>query len=134
MQQVTPERPLAASPGLSLPFNKFIYIPFDNAAFNVEGVLLTGRQQVAWLGQLMHEPQGFVLHADGKHKLHHGEWILMTLGTHYLRWEGANKKHSNLLTHSFVPLVYLFCKQHESDGSCLVLVCFDVVFVCIYVY
>ena len=94
-----------------------LYIPLDNLAFGVDGVLLTGRMQIYWLGQLMSMPRGFVLHADGKHKLHHGSWILMTLGTHMLRWD----PHHLTLSTTFVPLVYLMCKQHESDGACMML-------------
>ena len=52
-----------------------------------------------------------------RHKLHHGEWILMTIGTHHLRWDQKNLR----LSTSFVPLVYLFCKQHETEGACLML-------------
>ena len=42
-----------------------------------------------------------------------GDWILMSLGTHFLRWD---EKHLTLST-SFAPLVYLMCKQHESEGA-----------------
>ena len=106
--------PLAAAAISSL---KCLHIPLDNLTFGVDGALLTGRMQIYWLGQLMGMPRGFVLHADGKHKLHHGEWILMTIGTHHLRWDQKNLR----LSTSFVPLVYLFCKQHETEGACLML-------------
>lgn len=61
------------------------YIPQDNASFDVEGVCVTGPMQLKWIGQLIDMPLQFVLHADGKHKLHHAGWILITLGTHHLR-------------------------------------------------
>ena len=93
-------------------------IPLDALPFNCTGALFTGRMQIYWIGQLMNMPHRFVLHADGKHKLHHGEWILMSVGTHMLRWDAAN----GTLSTTFVPLVYLFCKEHESNGSCLYLV------------
>ena len=108
----------AAALPQSLHNNKgLLYIPMDNLAFAVEGALFTGRMQMAWLSQLMDMPSKFVLHTDGKHKLHHGGWVLMTLGTHHLRWD----QHNATLSTQFVPLLYLFCKQHESDGACLML-------------
>ena len=94
---------------------RMLYVPMDNLAFQVEGALLTGRMQLHWLKQLLAMPLGFVLHADGKHKLHHGGWILIALGTHQLRWD----QHHLTLSKQFVPLVYLFCKQHESNGAAL---------------
>jgi hypothetical protein len=65
--------------------------------------------------QLTNRSYGFVLHGDGKHKLHHGGWVLMTVGTHMLAWDEHNLK----LVHRFVPLMYLFCQEHESNGACL---------------
>ena len=62
------------------------YVPMDAAAFHVEGVVFTGRQQIQWVGQLHKMPWLFVLHIDGKYKLHHGNtWVLLTLGCHGLR-------------------------------------------------
>ena len=89
----------------------------DDAALTTEGALFTGSTQVHWLSQLVQMQHKFVLHADGKHKLHHGQWILLTCGTHHLRYD----THHYTLSTQFVPLVYLFCKQHESDGACLML-------------
>ena len=92
----------------------FLHATPQNAAqFNVDGACFTGPQQLLWVLELTKKPGQFVLHMDGKHKLHHGVWILITLGTHYLRNKG---KESVRLTHSFAPLVYLFCKQHETRG------------------
>ena len=66
--------------------------------------------------QLVHDFEGmFVLHVDGKHKLHHGKWILITLGTHMLKCVGT---HKFKLGTTFVPLIYLMCLQHESSGEC----------------
>ena len=44
-------------------------------------------------------------------------WILITLGTHHLRWDAKNGTLSN----QFVPLIYQWCKQHESLGACQML-------------
>lgn len=44
-----------------------------------------GKTQIKWMGQLaMRWAYKFVLHGDGKHKLHCGEWVLLSLGTHVL--------------------------------------------------
>ena len=66
---------------------RVINVPMDCAKYDTEGMCFTGPMQVQWIGQLLQRPQQFVLHADGKHKLHHGRWVLMTLGTHYLRYD-----------------------------------------------
>ena len=94
-----------------------IYIPLDATEYSVEGACFTGKMQINWIGQLMERPHQFALHADGKHKLHHGKWILQTLGSHYLKWDNNYKT----LKTSFVPLIYQFCAQHESAGSCRML-------------
>ena len=58
-------------------------------------------------------PHRFVLHIDGKHKLHHGKWMLVSIGTHDLRFDEATKQ----LSHSYRPLVYMFVKQQETTES-----------------
>ena len=73
------------------------------------------RPQVGWILQLVAASRRWVLHVDGKHKLHHGKWMLVTFGTHMLRHSWSQKK----LTHSFRPLVYMFCKGHEDAESLL---------------
>lgn len=93
-----------------------LYIPQD-AIYETEGAAFTGKMQVQWMKQLMDMPNQFVLHCDGKYKLHHGQWILITAGTHMLRWD----QHNGTLCTTFVPLVYLMCKQHESIGACRML-------------
>ena len=55
-------------------------------------------------------PNRFVLHIDGKHKLHHGKWMLVSIGTHDLRFDEESKKFS----HSYRPLMYMFVKQQET--------------------
>ena len=54
-----------------------------------------------------------VLSIDGKYKLHHGKMILISIGTHHFRWDSDRQE----LTHQYVPLVYLMCKQIESAGA-----------------
>ena len=58
-------------------------------------------------------PHRFVLHIDGKHKLHHGKWMLVSIGTHDLRFDEEAKQ----LSHSYRPLVYMFVKQQETTES-----------------
>ena len=57
----------------------------------VEAVVLTSLTQVKWILQLVRLGPKWVLHIDGKHKLHHGRWILMTFGTHCLQWDEKPK-------------------------------------------
>ena len=62
------------------------HVPLDAAAFQVEGAIFTGKQQIQWVGQLKRMPWQFVLHIDGKYKMHHGRtWVLLTIGSHGLR-------------------------------------------------
>ena len=96
---------------------RMVHVPLP-LVYDTEGACLTGPTQIAWMGQLVNMPLKFVLHADGKHKLHHGGWILITLGTHYLRWD----QHNLTLSTSFAPLMYLFCKQIETLGAAKMLI------------
>ena len=109
----------AAEGARALMRQEYIYIPQSAASFAVEGACFTGPQQIEWARQLLQHDKQFVLHMDGKYKLHHGVWVLITLGTHCLRAVGETKV--NQLTTTFVPLVYLFCKNHESTGACAML-------------
>ena len=84
-----------------------VHIPMDCATYNTEGLCLTGPVQLKWMEQLLEHPREFVLHVDGKHKLHHGGWVLMTIGFHILRWD----EHHHTLSTKFLPLVYQMCKQ-----------------------
>lgn len=106
--------PLASpgSPGLVAP-RRMLLCPLESKDFEVSGECFTGPQQIKWIGQLAKIPYKFCLHIDGKYKLHHGKWLLITLGTHYLRWDSH---HSNLVN-SLAPLTYLFCKEQESQGA-----------------
>ena len=114
-----------ASPGVGSSSKQLsmMYVPMDNAAYETEGICLTGPTQLSWISQLVQRPRNFVLHADGKHKLHHGKWVLMTVGTHYLRYDVQNQA----LCTTFAPLLYLICKQVETgsattDGSANMLI------------
>ena len=91
-----------------------LFIPMDVSAYNIHGACYTGPHQIQWMGQLAKMPGEWQVHIDGKYKLHHAKWLLLTIGTHRLRYDVANQTLSN----SFIPLVYLFCKEGESDGAC----------------
>ena len=90
-----------------------LFIPLEGSQWDVDGVLLTGRQQVRWIGQLVARNGKFAVHMEGKYKLHHGKMILISIGTHHLRWDSDRQ----VLSHQYVPLVYLMCKQIESAGA-----------------
>ena len=77
---VLPPVGFSGSASSSSTLRRVINVPMDCALYDTEGMCFTGPQQVQWIGQLLQRPQQFVLHADGKHKLHHGRWVLMTLG------------------------------------------------------
>jgi len=114
-------RAIVANPnipeGVSLAGQGSLCIPLDAAAFNVQGACFTGPTQIKWLSQLLAlGPEQAVLHMDGKYKLHHGQWVLLTLGSHMLKSTGVHKVVQ--LGTTFVPLVYLFCQNHESVGLC----------------
>ena len=70
--------------------------------------------QINWIGQLVESEVRFALHIDGKHKLHHGKWMLVTIGTHDIR---CNSEQRTKVTHSYRPLVYMLCKQQETQES-----------------
>ena len=78
----------------------------------VEAVVLTANVQVDWIGQLTKVPRRFVLHIDGKHKLHHGKMLLVTVGTHSMFLSSRTK-----ITHSFRPLLYMLTMNMEITDS-----------------
>ena len=84
---VLPPVGCSSSAASSSTLRRVINVPMDCALYDTEGMCFTDPMQVQWIGQLLQRPHQFVLHADGKHKLHHGRWVLMTLGTHYLRYD-----------------------------------------------
>ena len=93
-------------------------IPQDQTRYSVHGQCFTGPVQIGWVIQLLGMPNRFVLHVDGKHKLHHGGFVLLTIGTHFLRWDVEHME----LRQSFAPLVYLMCKEQETNGAVQILV------------
>ena len=110
---VTSGTGVAAAGAVAMKHDSLIHIPMDCAAYHCEGLCLTGPVQVEWIGQLCRRPWRFTLHIDGKYKLHHGGWVLITVGTHYLRWD----EHNHTVSNSLAPLVYLMCKQGESGSA-----------------
>jgi hypothetical protein len=104
----------AAEAVMALMGHDYLCVPQDAAAFSVEGACFTGPTQIKWMSQLHRLDNHFSLHMDGKYKIHHGVWILLSIGTHCLKVVGETKVCK--LHTTFVPLVYLFCKNHESTG------------------
>ena len=86
-QRVQSASKLEATTRLEAKGTKVIHVPMDCAQYNTEGLVFTGPVQLGWIKQCLARPHCFVLHVDGKHKLHHGGWVLMTVGTHYLRYD-----------------------------------------------
>ena len=91
-----------------------LFIPMQAGGYGVHGACYTGKTQIGWIGQLAKMPGEWQVHLDGKYKLHHSQFLLFTLGTHYLR----SDHHHSTLSNSFGPIIYLFCKEGESDGVC----------------
>jgi hypothetical protein len=92
-----------------------LYVPMDVSAYAIHGACFTGKIQI---GQLVERPKLFVLHVDGKYKLQHLNFILLPLGTNYLRWDA----HNQTLSTSFAPVFYLFCKDYGKQldpGACM---------------
>ena len=58
-----------------------------------EGICLTGRRNICWLLQMlqMSESTRFGVKCDGKHKFHHGKWIIVTAGVHSLEFNEIRK-------------------------------------------
>ena len=93
-------------------------MPYDSWP-DVDAVVLTGKTQVNWMLQLVEHGRQWVLHVDGKHKLHQGDWLLVTMGTHAveLRTRAHCQSHAAKVVHAFRPLVYMFSRGHEDSAS-----------------
>ena len=79
---------------------------------NTQAIVLTDWKAVNWMRQLCTTIKlKVVRHADGKHKVHHGGWLLLPVGTHCLTVQKKRYRHS------FRPLVYQFSRQVESCES-----------------
>ena len=65
---------------------------------SVQAVCFTGRTQIKWLLQLAETDFKYTMHIDGVHKLHHGEWILVTIGPHVLnRSADGTVRNTNMI-------------------------------------
>ena len=106
------------------PFTTYA-VPFDCNQFkSVEAIVLTMHVQINWIGILLGLGFNFCLHMDGKYKLHHGDWMLITFGTHSIHLAKKDKR----IHHTFRPLVYVWTKQQEStDVIWLGLVCCNMI-------
>ena len=107
-------------------------IPMPSFEYDsVEAVVVVGKLQVWWLLQLAFVKH-WVLHIDGKHKLHHGGWLLLTIGTHVVELrknsDNKNSKRSAGVVHAFRPLAHMLSKHHEDkDSTLFMLVALEVV-------
>ena len=111
MQQWASKHELPATLDEVEPFVVYA-VPFDADKFNdVEAVVLTMHVQINWIGILVKLEFYYCLHIDGKYKLHHGDWMLVTFGTHSIHQVGKK------IRHTFRPLIYMFVKQQESSSS-----------------
>jgi len=90
-------------------------VPITTATLESAGVPLCSPHQAKLISQLADMPDRFTLHADGKYKLHHGGFILLTLGTHVL------KLVKQQLRTSFVPLMHVVKPAGESEAGCTLL-------------
>jgi len=92
-------------------------IPMEMELLNeAQAVCFVGSSQIKWVTQLANTAFKYTLHIDGVHKLHHGGWLLITIGPHVLSQQKADKT----VTHSYRPCVYMFTKE-ESMASTRVL-------------
>ena len=96
-------------------------IPMPYGMYNdVEAVVVVGKLQVWWLLQLVFV-KNWVLHIDGKFKLHHGGWVLVTIGTHVVEQrrnsDNKNANHSAGVVHAFRPLAHMLSKRIEDTSS-----------------
>ena len=98
----------------SLSLKSLYCIPIDYDAYpQTDAIVLTGPVQMKWIGQLVGSTVRYVLHIDGKHKLHHGKWMMVSIGVHDIALDKQTKK----IVHSYRPLVYMFVKQEETAES-----------------
>lgn len=99
---------------------KLFAVPIEYSKFpHTNAVCLTGKTQLGWIRQLVESSVRYVLHIDGKHKLHHGKWMLVTIGVHDLRLADAGKdrgkyaKHRRECSHSLdTAIPFMICVIH----------------------
>lgn len=74
---------------------------------SVQAVCFTGRTQINWLLQLAETDFKYTMHIDGVHKLHHGEWILVTIGPHVLnRAADGTVRNTNMISNDTNMISY----------------------------
>ena len=74
---------------------------------SVQAVCFTGRTQINWLLQLAETDFKYTMHIDGVHKLHHGEWILVTIGPHVLnRAADGTVRNTNMIPNDTNMILY----------------------------
>ena len=67
-------------------------VPQHTPDCDIEGVCITCRAEIEWLIQIVRSGAKWVLHIDGKHKLHHGGFLFITYGTHSMNYDFDKKK------------------------------------------
>ena len=56
------------------------------------GIVFTQAKAIEWIRQLIRVVKvHYCLHVDGKHKIHYGKWIVVTIGVHVVEWYDADK-------------------------------------------
>lgn len=107
-----------------LAHGRMYVVPLDWARYpRTDGVVLVCQAGLSWLTQIVSSGLNYALHIDGKHKVHHGKWILLNSGIHSLESsEGYGMTGSQLnVVQSFRPVAHFFGKQHESEESVVML-------------
>ena len=68
-------------------------IPQDYTKYpDTLGVVFTQAKAIEWIRQLIQVVKvHYCLHVDGKHKIHYGKWIVVTIGVHVVEWDDKNK-------------------------------------------
>ena len=96
---------------------KLYTVPMDYSEYpRTDAIALTGATQLKWISQLVHfKATRYMLHIDGKHKLHHGKWMLVSIGTHDIALREGKGRGG--IVHSYRPLVYMFVRQQETAES-----------------
>lgn len=95
-------------------------VPLDWTKYpKTDGVVLVCQMGLSWLIQMIAAGIKYALHVDGKHKIHHGKWILLNTGVHSLECSAPYGMRATQLqiVQSFRPVAHFFGKQHESEES-----------------
>ena len=93
-------------------------VPMEDEKWDeLTAVALTMKAQIDWIGQLRDNANRFAIHIDGKWKVHQGDWLLVTLGTHSTEYNDARGE----VNHSFRPLMYMLTSEQETEKCILYL-------------